>query len=182
MLAAPLLLGCDMNSMDEFTRNVMENDEVLAIDQDPLGKQAQRIAALNADDAPVGTQPPAAAADAAAGGGRGGRGRGGNPQNAATKQIWARPLWDGTVAVGFYNLGTDPTKVSISLKDLNDALKTNIAPGAPVRDVWFLKNVAPAGDTISADVARHGCVILKIGTPKPEAESIGALVKANQPQ
>jgi alpha-galactosidase len=169
-----------MNSMDEFTRNVMENDEVLAIDQDPLGKQAWRIAALNVDDTPVGTQAPAAAADAT--GGRGGRGRGGNPQNAADKQIWARPLWDGTVAVGFYNLGTEPTKVSISLKDLNDALKTNITHGAPVRDVWFLKDVAPAGDTLSADVARHGCVILKIGAPRPEAESIAALVKANQPQ
>ena len=31
------------------------------------------------------------------GGGRGGRGgRGGNPQSSAAKQIWVRPLWDGT--------------------------------------------------------------------------------------
>jgi hypothetical protein len=48
--------------------------------------------------------------------------------------------------------------------------------------VWFLKNVAPADDTVSADVPRHGCVILKIGTPRPEAENIVTLVKANQPQ
>ncbi len=186
MLAAPLLLGCDMNAMDDFTRNLMENDEVLAVDQDPLGKQAWRIAALNADDTPVGNRPPAATtpATATAPGARGrGGGRGaGSPQNNALKQIWVRPLWDGTCAVGLFNLDTNPAKISISLKQLNDALKTDYAAGAPVRDLWFLKNLAPAGDTITVDVARHGMTILKIGTPKPEAESIDALVKANAPK
>jgi alpha-galactosidase len=40
MLAAPLLLGSDMNTMDEFMQYLMQNDEVLAVDQNPLGKQA----------------------------------------------------------------------------------------------------------------------------------------------
>jgi alpha-galactosidase len=44
LLAAPLLIGCDMTQMDEFTLSLLTNDEVLDINQDPLGKQASRVA------------------------------------------------------------------------------------------------------------------------------------------
>ncbi|MFI5253010.1 MAG: putative Ig domain-containing protein [Bacteroidota bacterium] len=40
MLSAPLLIGCDLTRLDDFTLNLLTNDEILAIDQDPLGKQA----------------------------------------------------------------------------------------------------------------------------------------------
>ncbi|MEI8290089.1 MAG: alpha-galactosidase [Verrucomicrobiota bacterium] len=40
LLAAPLLIGCDMEKFDGFTLNLLGNDEVLAIDQDALGQQA----------------------------------------------------------------------------------------------------------------------------------------------
>jgi alpha-galactosidase len=40
MAAAPLLLGCDLDKLDAFTLNLVSNDEVLAVDQDTLGKQA----------------------------------------------------------------------------------------------------------------------------------------------
>ncbi len=42
MLNAPLLIGCDLSKLDNFTLNLLTNDEVLAIDQDPLGKEAQQ--------------------------------------------------------------------------------------------------------------------------------------------
>lgn len=44
MLSAPLLIGCDMSKLDPFTRNLLSNDEVLALDQDPWGHQARRVA------------------------------------------------------------------------------------------------------------------------------------------
>jgi len=40
LLSAPLLIGCDMTKLDDFTLNLLENDEVLALDQDALGKEA----------------------------------------------------------------------------------------------------------------------------------------------
>jgi hypothetical protein len=43
LLSAPLLIGCDLSKLDDFTLNLLINDEVLAVDQDPLGKQAQQI-------------------------------------------------------------------------------------------------------------------------------------------
>ncbi|MEI8289977.1 MAG: NPCBM/NEW2 domain-containing protein [Verrucomicrobiota bacterium] len=40
LLSAPLLLGCDMSKADNFTLSLLSNDEVLALDQDALSKQA----------------------------------------------------------------------------------------------------------------------------------------------
>ncbi|NBU73696.1 MAG: glycoside hydrolase family 27 protein [Planctomycetes bacterium] len=42
--AAPLLLGCDLTHLDEFTLNLLGNDEVIEVNQDPLGRMAGRIA------------------------------------------------------------------------------------------------------------------------------------------
>ena len=44
LLASPLLIGCDMTQLDEFTLGLLENDEVIDINQDPLGRQAARVA------------------------------------------------------------------------------------------------------------------------------------------
>jgi alpha-galactosidase len=44
LLASPLLIGCDMTQMDDFTLSLLTNDEVLEVDQDPLGRQAARVA------------------------------------------------------------------------------------------------------------------------------------------
>lgn len=38
--SVPLLLGCAITKMDKFTLSLLTNDEVLAVNQDPLGKQA----------------------------------------------------------------------------------------------------------------------------------------------
>jgi len=43
LLSSPLLIGCDLQRLDPFTINLLTNDEVLAIDQDPLGSQAEQV-------------------------------------------------------------------------------------------------------------------------------------------
>ena len=43
MLAAPLIAGNDMSTMDADTRRILTNADVIAIDQDALGQQARRI-------------------------------------------------------------------------------------------------------------------------------------------
>ncbi|MGH8021982.1 MAG: putative Ig domain-containing protein [Limisphaerales bacterium] len=40
LLSAPLLIGCDLDNLDAFTLSLLTNDEVLALDQDALGKEA----------------------------------------------------------------------------------------------------------------------------------------------
>ena len=41
LLSAPMLIGCPVERIDAFTLNLLSNDEVIAIDQDPLGKAAR---------------------------------------------------------------------------------------------------------------------------------------------
>jgi alpha-galactosidase len=51
LLAAPLLLGCDLPSLDAATRALLANEEVIAIDQDPLGRQAEPVAVEGTNEA-----------------------------------------------------------------------------------------------------------------------------------
>ncbi len=48
LLSAPMLIGCDMGKLDRFTLGLLTNDEVIAIDQDALGKEAHQ--AIKTDD------------------------------------------------------------------------------------------------------------------------------------
>lgn len=43
LLAAPMLIGCELNKLDAFTLNLLSNDEVIEINQDPLGKPARLL-------------------------------------------------------------------------------------------------------------------------------------------
>jgi alpha-galactosidase len=43
ILAAPLLAGNDLSKMDETTKSILTNKEVIAVDQDKLGIQGSRI-------------------------------------------------------------------------------------------------------------------------------------------
>jgi alpha-galactosidase len=46
MLAAPLLAGNDLSKMPPETAAILTNRDVIAIDQDPLGKQGDRVSAV----------------------------------------------------------------------------------------------------------------------------------------
>lgn len=43
MLAAPLMAGNDLRNMSAATKSILTNHEVIAIDQDPLGRQGYRV-------------------------------------------------------------------------------------------------------------------------------------------
>ena len=45
--SVPLLLGNDLTKLDEFTLSLLTNDEVIAVNQDPLGKQAVVVSKMD---------------------------------------------------------------------------------------------------------------------------------------
>ena len=45
LLSAPLMAGNDLRTMSDDTREILTNREVIALDQDPLGRQATRLSA-----------------------------------------------------------------------------------------------------------------------------------------
>jgi alpha-galactosidase len=124
MLSAPLLIGCDMTRMDKFTVDLLSNDEVIDIDQDPLGKAASRVV------------------------------------KDGTKELWARPLFDGTYAVSLVNMGDDPQKITVKWAD------AGITGPVSVRDLWLHKNLGVLKGGYTVEVPAHGCVLLKVSKPK----------------
>jgi alpha-galactosidase len=124
LLSAPLLIGCDLTQIEPFTKALLTNDEILDIDQDPLGKPAGRKV-TNGDT-----------------------------------QIWARPLFDGTMAVGLFNLGSEGADVTVKFSDLG------LKGSQPVRDLWQHIALRPTKDSVTMHVPAHGAVVLKVGKPQ----------------
>eukprot|EP00123_Amoebidium_parasiticum_P015039 comp22754_c0_seq1/m.35515 comp22754_c0_seq1/g.35515 ORF comp22754_c0_seq1/g.35515 comp22754_c0_seq1/m.35515 type:complete len:429 (-) comp22754_c0_seq1:79-1365(-) len=43
LMKAPLIIGCDVRGLSQDIVNILSNEEVLAVNQDPLGKQGRRV-------------------------------------------------------------------------------------------------------------------------------------------
>jgi alpha-galactosidase len=74
-----------------------------------------------------------------------------------TVEVWARPLHDGTMAVGLFNRGFWKARVTASWKDLG------LSGPQPIYDLWQCMNAGTANHQYSAMVPAHGCVLVKIG-------------------
>jgi alpha-galactosidase len=124
--AAPLFIGADLSTLDAFTLALLTNDEVLDVDQDPLGRAAARV------------------------------------WKEERLEVWARPLADGTTAVGLFNRGLTPHKVTAHWSQMG------IRGRQAVRDLWQRLDLGTFDDSFTATVPRHGVVFVKIGTPRLE--------------
>jgi len=122
--SAPLLIGCPIEDMDEFTLNLLTNDEVLAINQDPLGRPA--VTVLSDGD----------------------------------RQVMVKPLEDGAVAVGLFNRGSAPLKVT--------APWATLVLGGPqkVRDLWRQQDLGTFPAEFSVTVPAHGVVLVRVAPAK----------------
>jgi alpha-galactosidase len=138
LLSSPLLIGCDMTRLDEFTLGLLTNDEVLAVDQDPSGHEAVVVA--KSDDTVAITRPGARP----------------SPHTYARTQVWAKTLADGSQAVGLFNLGDAAGPVTVKWSDLK------ISGEQKVRDLWRQKDLAAATDEFTATVPAHGVELVKI--------------------
>jgi alpha-galactosidase len=120
LLAAPLILGCDMTKLDPFTVGLLTNDEVIAVDQDPLGKPATRVAA------------------------------------DYFHEVWMRPLYDGSYAVGIFNIAPGTMTYKLPLSNLQ------ISGHFSVRDLWRQEDLGTYGDTFETEIPGHGVRLLRL--------------------
>ncbi|HZQ92424.1 MAG TPA: glycoside hydrolase family 27 protein [Terriglobales bacterium] len=70
-------------------------------------------------------------------------------------EIWARPLADGSKAVGLFNRHPQPIQMEVKFKDVGFAGKPK------VREVWAAKDLG-ALESFSARVPAHGVVLLRV--------------------
>jgi alpha-galactosidase len=83
----------------------------------------------------------------------------GSGDNAAVSIVLAKTLSDGSVAVGMFNRGEQPMPISITWKSLGVTGKTVHA-----RDVWAHQFVEVSADGYTADVPKHGVVMLRVSS------------------
>ncbi len=120
LLAAPLLAGNDLSTMKPETIAILTNREIIAIDQDRLGKQADRVRA------------------------------------EGSQEIWARPLADGSKAVGIFNRFDWPQTIDVDFSELG------FKGSVKARDIWAAKDLGALPSKYVARVAGHGVVLLKV--------------------
>ena len=70
--------------------------------------------------------------------------------------MWARPLSDGSLAVGLFNRDEMDMKVGVKWSELGLKGKQK------VRDLWRQKDLGTFDDAFSTVVPRHGAVFVKI--------------------
>ncbi len=77
-------------------------------------------------------------------------------RHSSTDYILEKPLEDGSVAVGLFNLGEEPRSISVTLADLglNGRWK--------VRDLWRQKPLGAVDQSLSAEVPDHGVALLRL--------------------
>ena len=119
LVASPLLAGNDIRKMSDATKAILLNKEVIAIDQDPLGKQA-------------------------------------SPVKNGDLETWAKPMADGSVAVGVVNLGSAAAPATVSAADLK------LGKVKKARDLWAHQDVKFADGKYTATVPSHGVLLLRV--------------------
>lgn len=125
LLAAPLMIGCDVRSMSAESAATLLNREVIAVNQDPLGAQARKV--------------------------------GEQAHSGKLSQVWAKPMADGSVAVGLYNLGESERMVSVGFDSLGLG---DLACG--VHDLWTGERSTGHRSSLACSVEPHGSALLRI--------------------
>jgi alpha-galactosidase len=138
LLAAPLLIGCPIEQLDAFTLNLLTNDEVIEIDQDPLGKSARLV--LEENDVQVWLKP---------------------LENGAYALGMFNINGFRKTPQSYFRWGDEqPKQYELDLSKLG--LKGKWL----VRDVWKQKNLGSFQTTIQNSIRHHGVVMLKLTPTK----------------
>jgi alpha-galactosidase len=75
--------------------------------------------------------------------------------------VYAKPLDDGSWAVGLFNLGATQTQVTVKWTDLG------LSGRQMVRDLWRQKDVGTFDDQFSSPVPSHGVVLVRVSKSGP---------------
>jgi alpha-galactosidase len=71
-------------------------------------------------------------------------------------EVWAKPLADGSVAVGLFNRGESTNPVTVDFRNLG------LRRSATVRNLWTHADLGSFAGSYRADVPRHGAVLIRV--------------------
>ena len=127
LLAAPLMIGCDVRAMNDMTRAILGHEEIIAINQDVLGSQGYCV--------------------------------GQTMHGGGLATVYAKPLADGDIAVGLFNLGDhNQQPIPLGWETLG------LHPERPcrVRDLWTRSDLGRFRGTLALPVDSHDVALLRL--------------------
>ncbi len=131
LLASPLMIGCDVRNMNQATRDILLNPEVIAINQDVLGAQGYRVGSVLYSYEPA--------------------------------EVWAKPLYDGSIAVGLFNLGEiNQRQIAVAWETLGLHPERDCL----IRDLWAKEDIGVFRTSFVTSVDGHQGKLIRI-TPLP---------------
>lgn len=133
LLSAPLLIGCPIEQLDPFTLNLLTNDEVIAVDQDPLGKSARLVVDENGVQVWL------------------------KPMADGSFALGVFNVGEyGKTPASYFRWG-DETPVSYVV----DLAKLGLRGKFTLRDVWRQQNVGVFAGTYQTNIRHHGVILLR---------------------
>ena len=134
LLAAPLLIGCPIEKLDAFTLSLLSNDEVIGINQDPLGKPGRLL--LNENGVEVWVKP---LEDGSYGVG-----------------LFYTDNFGKTPQSYFHWGNEQPINYTLDLE------KIGLKGKWTVRDAWRQKDLGTVAGTFKTTIRHHGVVLLRV--------------------
>ncbi|MHC1708153.1 MAG: NPCBM/NEW2 domain-containing protein [Bacteroidales bacterium] len=135
LLSAPLLIGCDLDQLDDFTLNLLTNDEVIAVNQDPKGSQAVRISRPGDDEVWKKEM---------------------DDGSVVVGIFYTKPEAAGLASEFNWETDIKPKRISVSWAQLG------ITGTLTARDLWRQKDIGQVYEKIEAEVNWHGCALIKL--------------------
>ncbi|XP_047093378.1 alpha-galactosidase-like isoform X1 [Lolium rigidum] len=107
---APLLIGCDVRSMNQATKNIISNSEVIAVNQDSLGVQGKKVQSDNGLEVWAGPL----------------------SGNRKAVVLWNRQGYQATITAYWSSVGL-PASATVTVHDLwaHSSSSAGQAPGSP---------------------------------------------------
>ncbi len=135
---SPLILSCDLGAISDFELRLFGNEEVIAVNQDRLGKTATRV--------------------------REQRTRGlGDGSRLHHLRVHARPLADGGIAIGVFNLADEGDIAELRGDDFG------IRGRFTARNLWERRDLGQHEGSLEIGVPAHGAQMLKLMASTPPA-------------
>ena len=134
LLAAPLLIGCPIEQLDPFTLNLLTNDEVIDVNQDPLGKPGRLIA--EEDGVQIWMK---------------------SLEDGSVAVGLFNTAGFAKTPQSYFRWGNEPVK-QFSL----DLAKVGLQGKHKIRDLWRQKDLGEFEGVFKTEIRHHGVVMIKI--------------------
>lgn len=127
LMGSPLMIGSDIRSMTEEDRETLQNEELIAINQDPACRQIARVS-----------------------------GFGGREQE---QLILFRPLCDGDLAIGMFNLSDQERYLSFVIDEMG--IPVSSGKTLLLHEVWSKKDALVKNETWGERIEAFGCRVFR---------------------